>query len=166
LGRIDDARRAEPVGFTRLVQRGKKPPPQRFIPSVDGVEVTDKLTGLVWQRCAVGMTWNNTSRTCSGTATQFKWQGALAYIRANAKGGWRIPNIKELVSIVNYENLVIDAQAFPNTPKVPEFVSSTPMSWGGTYVQIVDFGDGGVDPADADHPTDTWLLRLVRRGRK
>lgn len=34
-------------------------------------EVHDKLTGLVWQRCVVGKTWNGT--TCSGAPRRLYW---------------------------------------------------------------------------------------------
>lgn len=166
LGRIGTEQRDKQVGFVRLVQGQSEQPKHRYIPSADGTEVTDNLTGLVWRRCTEGMVWDGV-RACRGTATAFKFKEATEYVRAHAKGGWRMPNIKELASIVDYVHGPTDSHAFPNTPGEPEFVSSTPMMWSGfIYVQIVGFNDGHVDPADAYHPTDAWLLRLVRRGRK
>ena len=38
----------------------------RYSYSADGSEVTDSKTGLVWRRCAEGMSWS--SGACTGTA--------------------------------------------------------------------------------------------------
>lgn len=58
--------------------------------------VTDNNTGLVWQQ---------TNATESGTDYQFTWQAALSYCENLSLGGnadWRLPNVKELQSIVDY----------------------------------------------------------------
>jgi len=138
----------------------------RFISSSDGTEVTDRLTGLVWSRCSAGMTWNKRAQTCDGAASEFYWKDALDYARANREGGWRLPNAKELFSIVNHltESPAIDHLAFPNTPRVT-FWSSTPMySPSGIYVQVVEFDSGMV--YQFDYNFDRLALRLVRRGRE
>lgn len=64
----------------------------------------DPKTGLMWDRCSVGQSWNGT--TCTGTAIQFNWQDAKDYVakftNEQAKGGytdWRLPTIEELSSI-------------------------------------------------------------------
>ena len=40
----------------------------RFVISADGKEVTDTQTKLVWQRCAVGQTWDG--KVCVGKAAK------------------------------------------------------------------------------------------------
>lgn len=138
----------------------------RFIPSPDGTEVTDTLTGLVWRRCAAGLIWNNDTQSCDGTATEFLWKEALDYAKVNGQGGWRIPNVKELFSIVDLERAGtnIDPLAFPNTP-AKTFLSSTTLDKGDLYVQVVVFGSGFVSQQVSDRFSD-WSLRLVRRGRE
>jgi len=62
-----------------------------FVDNGDGT-VTDRATGLMWQKADSG----------SG----MDWEAALAYaeITTTAAGynGWRLPNVKELQSIVDY----------------------------------------------------------------
>jgi hypothetical protein len=139
---------------------------ERFIPSPDGTEVTDTMTGLVWRRCAEGVTWNADEQTCKGSPTLFQWREAFDHVRANRAGGWRLPNIKELFSIVNVKRQrpSIDPEAFPNTSGDP-FLSSTPVDYGPPHFKIIRFFRGAVEQQEAWKAND-WALRLVRRGRK
>ncbi|OPH38006.1 DUF1566 domain-containing protein [Moraxella equi] len=64
----------------------------------------DPKTGLYWDRCSVGQTWNGT--TCTGTPIELNWQDAKDYVKKftneQAKGGytnWRLPTIQELSTI-------------------------------------------------------------------
>ena len=100
--------------------------------SGNGSTVTDNTTGLVWQRCASGQTWTGSS--CSGTATTSAWAAAVT----GAPAGWRLPNVKELESMVERRcaSPAVDSGAFPNVPAV-SFWSSTPV-W------AVNFSDGSV----------------------
>ena len=79
--------------------------------------VTDSATGLVWQKCSNGM--NATS--CSGSVSTLTWSSAITYCEGLTLGGrsdWRLPNINELGSIIDYTKSsvpTIDSTAFPNT---------------------------------------------------
>jgi hypothetical protein len=140
----------------------------RFIPSDDGTEITDTMTGLVWRRCAEGMTWDNVTLACEGTALQFTWKEALHHAGDNREGGWRMPNIKELVSIVDYSTArpAIDSEAFPDLPGSHGFISSTPdIRDDGVYVRIVSFFEGQAYDLRSDSSTSSYL-RLVRKGRQ
>lgn len=95
-----------PGNFVRCV-RGKANVygVNHFVANNNGT-VTDKATGLMWQQADDG--------------TRRNWQDALAYAEASKLAGhndWRLPNSKELQSLVNYNGQVgqypaIDTQFF------------------------------------------------------
>jgi len=89
-------------------------PDSRYSYNSSGNEVTDNVTSLIWKRCVEGMSWNGT--TCSGSASAFNWEQALAH--AATQTGWRMPNQKELQSLVETacDEMAINAKAFPATP--------------------------------------------------
>ncbi|MDH5230674.1 MAG: DUF1566 domain-containing protein [Gammaproteobacteria bacterium] len=90
-------------------------------------------TGLEWQRCSIGQTWDVNQQTCIGTANKLNWQAALQ--AANSSGGWRLPNIKELVSILDVQCTAppFNNTVFPNTPSAMQrgYWSSTPFRMDG-----------------------------------
>lgn len=80
-----------------------------------GETVIDSKRGLVWQRCASGMTWNNITAQCTGQPDLMTQADAVA--AAKAKGsGWRVPSGEELETlfIETCDGSKIDAKAFPN----------------------------------------------------
>lgn len=92
----------------------------RFAVSANGQEVTDASAHLVWRRCAEGMRWDG--KTCSGKAATYKYAAAKQAAETAAGGGkaWRIPTREELVALLDKttkKKPLIDAKAFPNTPK-------------------------------------------------
>lgn len=101
-------------------------PDNRFEIISGGREVKDKVTGLIWQRCSVGQTWNGS--TCTGSATVHTWQQALK-VAKDLGNGYRLPNIKELNSIVERQcdELTINSKVFPNTAN-GTYWSSSPKS--------------------------------------
>lgn len=129
--------------------------------SSDGQEVTDLRTGLIWQRCPVGMHWDE--NTCLGNTQYFMWFEALpaAHTQAVASGKvWRVPNVKELATIIDRTriNQAIDPQAFPNTPN-DRFWSSSPYTTDAFFGWQVNFFDGGIFYTYLE---DMGALRLVR----
>jgi hypothetical protein len=137
---------------------------ERFAASADEQEVTDTKTGLVWRRCVEGM--RASGGTCIGTASTFKHHAALEH--ANTQGAvtgipWRLPNVKELASIVDKSqiNPAIDTLAFPATPaswvwSSSPYVGSAGSAWYGNFV------DGRVN---STFRGSTFLqVRLVRAG--
>jgi hypothetical protein len=151
----------------RLVHEATRAAPaqDRFVPSPDGTEAKDTWTGLVWRRCPAGMYWSG--QTCGGNATNFQWEDALHYAKVNRDGGWRIPNVKEMLSIIDTKtDPAIDFDMFPNTPLDFPFLTSTPMESpeGILSLQVVQMRSGYV--------TQVWVgsgknrpLRLVRDDR-
>lgn len=77
-------------------------PESRFEILGDGGEVKDKKTNLIWQRCSIGQAWDKNAKACIGSPKKLNWKTALT--EANKLGnGYRLPNIKELQSIMEYK---------------------------------------------------------------
>jgi hypothetical protein len=113
--------------------------------------VTHSTTGLSWSRCLVGQVWNNDDETCDGTGKQLTWQEALqlsSSYELEQKTGWRVPNIKELVSIVERNCVLPSANLtiFDNTP-AQSFWSSSPNTAAGQSNEAwaVSFSNGRLD---------------------
>lgn len=146
--------------YVRLV-RGAPAGAASYTISSDGQEVTDQQTGLIWRRCVEGMSWNGS--TCSGTFMNFGLVES-AFARATSQAGsdgWRLPNIKELASIVdrNFSNPAIDPSVFPGIPVDPLFWSVTPLISGPAFAWGVGFNSGGVSTLNRQ---DGYKVRLVR----
>lgn len=137
---------------------------QPFVISNDGTEVTDQKTGLIWRRCSEGMIWNGF--TCAGTASTFTHEAAMQHAATQAISAgvaWRLPNVKELPSIVdkNRYNPAIDTTAFPATPALP-FWSASPYAGISTYAWRLNFYDGNVV---GYYRINEYSVRLVRNGQ-
>lgn len=85
--------------------------------TLDGATALHHKTGLTWQRCGVGQTWDDSTGSCTGSLTTFTWKEALEEAAKPANDGWRLPNIKELATIVehNCHQPAINEVVFPNT---------------------------------------------------
>jgi len=134
-------------------------PSSDFTAIGDGSIVRHETTGLEWQRCAYGQTWDGT--TCAGLATTRNWQDALA-VADNAGDNWRLPNINELRSIVEEcrTSPAINRMVFPDASSEGIWSASPSATYAG-WAWIVFFGLG----------YDSWTyqifdngIRLVRGG--
>lgn len=145
--------------FVRLVRTSGVAANPRFVANASGNEIADNETGLVWRRCAEGQVWNGV--TCNGNSISVNWEGALARAQA-AGGGWRLPNAKELATLVEptLANPAIDPVAFPRTP-VSNFWSSTPFANFSDYAWAVGF-QAGIQTFW--HMDIGYRVRLVRDG--
>lgn len=136
-------------------------PSTDFNDNGDGT-VTHHKTGLIWQRCSLGQSWDGTD--CTGSATAFTWQQALAAAAQHTMAGfsdWRLPNKNELASIIEYrcDQPAINNQQFPNTPD-SLYWSSSPVASNSKIAWIVDFGYGHVYGCDKSYYEGN--VRLVR----
>ncbi len=124
--------------------------------AASAAEVLDTQTGLVWARCSVGQSWGGT--TCTGSASTLTHEAALA--RAHAQTGWRLPNIKELASLVDRgcHSPAIDGNTFPNTPST-YYWSTTGNDT--LSALIVNFADGSASSA-ARYDGYGYPIRLIR----
>ncbi len=118
-------------------------PNNRFQDNGDDT-ITDFHTGLMWQRCSMGLA----DAGCT-SAARFTWGGALSRAKyLNDIGGfagfsdWRLPNIKELRSLVEIacSNPAINESLFNLVPEwhfsSSPSVSSPHLVWG------VNFNNG------------------------
>jgi hypothetical protein len=138
-------------------------PSEDFLDRPDGA-VLHRPTRLIWQRCALGQSWTGT--TCSGTADELDWSGALQAARDHVQADaddWRIPNRNELASIVESRchSPAINGEVFPATPS-NWFWTGSPDSANADQAWVVLFADGEVQPAAI---SGEYAVRLVRGGR-
>ena len=109
--------------------------------------VTDSATGLVWQKCSNGQ---NNDANCSGTVGTLTWLNAITYCEGLTLGGrsnWRLPNVNELVIIVDYNKATsptINTAAFPGTSFEDLYWSSSTAAQFTSTAWAVDFFDGYV----------------------
>jgi hypothetical protein len=159
-GRIfEDFRNRDGGASIRLVSGVNNP--HAFVISNDGHEVTDNSTGLTWQRCVVGMQWNGS--TCAGFPRGYMYSESLQLaesIRVESGVNWRLPNIKELSSIVDTRNIgvTIDESVFPNSPH-DQYWSSSPFSNDAFFAWMVSFFQGSVYYS---YTEDLGMVRLVK----
>ena len=113
-----------------------KAPPGRYVVDATGVTVFDTYTKLTWQR---------TPPPSDPKTGLLNWADAKAYCKGLVLvgTGWRLPEITELRSIVDYKQSVpaIDPVAFPKAP-AEYFWSNTPYMGAADAVWIVSFYTG------------------------
>jgi hypothetical protein len=107
------------------LQRGVAWPNPRFTDNGDGT-VTDNLTGLIWLKNA----------NCTAIFGQKNWATALSDVKnlaagycglmdGSSAGDWRLPNVKELASLIHYG---VDDPALPNTSGTGKWMNEDPFT--------------------------------------
>lgn len=127
-------------------------PPGRLVANGDGT-VTDTVTKLVWQQTTnVGAALSTQASTCASLSL------------GNLTSGWRLPTIKELVSIVDYESPtspLIDTAIF-NDILTAEYhnywTSDATAVTGGNPGNVVNFDTGVITNTSAGNG---WVARCV-----
>lgn len=137
---------------------------KRFTPeTISGnVVITDNATGLMWEQ-----------KTAANKADTYNWENAKNYCENQigtsgtyaGDSDWRLPNIKELVSIVDYGTVdpAIDETFFPNTKSDYYWWSSTTYAGDTNLAFHVSFSTGNVSV----HNKSLWsyYVRAVRGGQ-
>jgi hypothetical protein len=128
----------------------------RFTYAANGTEVSDAKTGLTWQRCSIGQTWQDS--TCKGVASSHTHKQATTLTKT--KGGWRLPTVKELSSLVDTSrsNPTIDVSVFPATPSA-WFCTASPYAGSASLAWYVGFLHGDTSPLNREQ---RHHIRLVR----
>jgi hypothetical protein len=112
--------------------------------------VTDFKTGLIWQKAEGG---------------RVLWEMALVYcdeLDLAGKSDWRLPNYKELQSLVNYKRYgpTLDKIKFPDI--VSEYYwSSTTFAGQKNKAWFANFHRGGVEN---NNKSNSYNVRCVRSG--
>jgi len=106
--------------------------------------VEDTATGLMWQGCTAGKHGASCDENDADAGGPHVWKSALAYCEGLSWAGhddWRLPNRKELFSIVDDRRTApaMDIVAFPGAPPAGSFLSST---------------------GDAYFPIETWTISI------
>ena len=139
----------------------------QIIDNNDGT-VTDARTGLLWTQCSLGQTW--TESGCEGAAADLTWKEALqASQQFNDNGGvaghtdWRLPNIKELDSIVEHQcdSPAINLTFFPDTPSTTYLSSTVKLNGEGEPVggRSIDFETGSDLTPEVDIQRNVRIVR-------
>lgn len=132
----------------------------RFKDTGDGT-VTDNLTGLIWLKnanCFRERSWSIASDYCAGLEN-----GQCRLTDGSSAGDWRLPNIKELQSLVDYDSIKPALPSgHPFTDVQPNYYwSSTSYVGRPGYAWFVHISHGYVGVVYKDH--DYYLLP-VRSG--
>jgi hypothetical protein len=137
------------TGDDGALQRGVVWPAQRFTDVGNGM-VSDNLTGLVWTKDA-NLVQSRDPGYAGNPSGYVTWQQALAYVaKLNAENylghsDWRLPNRKEMRSLVDYSR---------NGPALP---AGTPF----TNVQVYWYWSSSTD---ADLPSSGWIVDMLDGG--
>lgn len=153
-------------------------PDSRYLNNTNGT-VTDIDTGLMWQKCSLGLSGPDceiSTRMEIDTETEmevevdtvqlFSWQAALMEANNSTENGfsdWRLPNIKELTSLV--ENSCaepsVNEVVFPATVANTYWTSSpvVGVSASARSAWVVSFINGGIDK---QYKFQEYSVRLVR----
>ena len=142
------------------LQKGVAWPEPRFTDNEDGT-VTDNLTGLMW------------AQNANADGAKKIWSAALTYCNDLNLGGytdWRLPNVKELQSLIHYG--VYDP-AVPNTAGTDKWSEGDPFSgvesddyWSSTTYANLKYiacfallNSGIVGLANKDYDCYVWPVR-------
>lgn len=141
---------------------------ERYAASSDGQEVTDNTIGLIWRRCAKGMSWK--VKPCVGQPVFANHALASAGAKAatSAAKDWRLPTLKELSSGIAMRQALegkaaINPGAFPATP-LARFWTFT--SWGRVTSCSLDLSKAAWARANAIRPAQAAWSETESKPRR
>lgn len=146
------------IGDDGDLEKGVAWPSPRFTDNLDGT-ITDNLTGLIWLKdanCFGQITWNIALSVSNGLQS-----GQCGLTDGSSAGDWRLPNIKELQSLIDFR---YTAPALPSGhPFINEahtfYWSSTTPPNGTGYACHVDIGYGNVYNLPKTSSLYVWPVR-------
>ena len=135
------------IGDDGNLQKGVAWPNPRFTDNANGT-VTDNLTGLIWLKdanCYGTRSWAQALSDANALAS-----GSCSLIDGSTAGQWRLPNLREMQSLVHYG---FSNPAVPNTAGTGQWTPGNPF----TNVQS---GDYWSSTASAGFASFAWLVTL------
>jgi hypothetical protein len=139
-------------------------PSSEFLIQSGGDTVLHDPTGLEWKRCPEGQDYSDGE--CVGDIVRMEWQEALLHANQQT-GDWRVPNIKELWSIVEFCSTepAINTAIFPYPSDNNSLVLSSFWTSNGynVLVRVIHFAEPAGRLAYKDNRNQ---LRLVRNAKK
>ncbi len=147
------------------IQAGVTSPVPRFIDNADGT-ITDKLTGLVWLRNADAFgfrTWEQALKDCIGLCN-----GRHDLKDGSVAGQWRLPNVREIESLIDYGQVAPSIPAghpFQNV-RPSSYWTSTSVTSAPTQAMFVILGVGPSIFENKQHPFFVWPVRDSRPARR
>ena len=111
-----------------------------------GFYVIDLKNKIEWLKCTTGQQWSYEKQNCIGEPVKLDFNEideAIKILNAEIDGEWRLPNRKELESLIckKCETTKIDLEIFPNTPAQP-FWTSQRNWWSPKFFWSVNFFTG------------------------
>ncbi len=139
----------------------------RYSNNKDGT-VSDLETGLVWMRCAMGMSFDNES--CIGQPNTYTWDQAnqlSGTTTFSSQNDWRLPTVRELNTLISQSVYVpvTDVIALPDATKTQAsyesgFWTSTQSMQRNNYAWLIRSKLGNI--LDSDKTNSLMYVRLVR----
>ena len=129
------------------LEKGVAWPDPRFSDNTDGT-VTDNLTGLIWLKnanCWGTQNWANALSNSNGLAN-----GSCGLTDGSSAGDWRLPNVREMQSLVHYG---VYSPAVPNTAGTGKWTEGDPF----TGVQSSSYWSSTTRAYDT---SDAWYVYL------
>jgi quinol monooxygenase YgiN len=146
------------------IRAGVAWPTPRFTDNGDGT-VTDNLTRLVWLKNADPFgwrTWEQALRDCNELAS-----GRYGLTDGSVANEWRLPNIREIESLVDYNNVgpcLPTGHPFVNV-RPSSYWTSTSVAAAPTQAMFIILGVGPSIFESKEHPFFVWPVRDQRPAR-
>ncbi|MBX9867950.1 MAG: DUF1566 domain-containing protein [Burkholderiales bacterium] len=159
-------------GDTAAVGAGKQWPTTSFVADSSGQCLTDQLTGLMWAKNSSLLGTGSWGASTSPGTAQYKV--AQMNSMSSAKGyhlcgygDWRLPNINELASLINYKDTTspaswLNTNGFSNVVQAYRFWSSSTDASNTDRAWVVLFNFG---PVNANNKTSNNYVWPVRGGK-
>ena len=149
------------VGDDGFIEAGLEWPTPRFTDNKDGT-VTDNLTGLMWLKDGgcIKNNWSSSLKTIAGLNNHTGGIFCIGYTADHTD--WRLPNVKELDSLVNYgvsdQAGWLNSKGFTNV-KYSTYWSSTTSQMSGAQAWMINMQKSAKLPQSKQYTNYAWPVR-------